>query len=101
MQVFLAERNGFADDGGRAIIQAVRQVNIMKELDLSANRMTDSFLKLIAGSLDAVTNLEELHVSCKHSFRLFVVTLQLWLTWKWEHLSNTESVWVFCLSGEM
>lgn len=60
--------NGFGDEGGRAIVQALRQNNIMKEIDLGANRMTDSVIKLLGSSLDAVTNLEEIHVSSIGNF---------------------------------
>ena len=63
LQVFLACTNGFGDEGGRAIVTALRQNNSMKELDLGTDRLNDSVLKLLGGSLDVLTSLEAVHVS--------------------------------------
>lgn len=63
LNVFLAGQNGFGDEGGKAIVQASRQINVMKELDLSANRMTDGVIKAMSSSMDGFTSIEDIDVS--------------------------------------
>lgn len=62
LEVFLAPMNGFAGEGGRAMVTALRQNNILKEVDLSSNRLTDSVLKYLTFSWQEMTNLAILNL---------------------------------------
>ena len=69
--------NGFGENGGKALINSLRQNNVIKEVDLSANRITDSVVKLVGSSLDELEGLSVLLVLNKPStFNIFEMVCQ-------------------------
>ena len=73
----MATMNGFAENGGKALVQMLRQNNVIKKVDISANRITDAVLKSLSYSLDQFEGLTFLSVS---HFLVQVLSLNLHLT---------------------
>ena len=59
----MAGNEGFSDEGGRALVQAMKQNLAVQEVGLDACRLNDKTLKLHVNSLSSITDLRKLHVS--------------------------------------
>jgi hypothetical protein len=62
LEIFLASMNGFGEEGGKALVTALTENSVIKEIDLSSNRITDSVLTYLTRSLDELPNLSVINV---------------------------------------
>ena len=63
LEAFRAETNGFGDEGGKALINTLKVNHILKEIDLSNNRLSDAFIQSFRYNFSEIQGLAVLKVS--------------------------------------
>ena len=64
LEIFRAHTNGFGDEGGKMLINSLKVNHILKEVDLSNNRLTDAFIKMFTFNLNEMQGVTVLKVNC-------------------------------------